>query len=381
MSKKSDNKLKIQDRFNGSEPVWEGLAADPMDSKVLSTYSWAVQWYNSMSDEKDHTIWVARWMRDNDYAKESIESIKKLSSMSIYPDEFEGFPLGMKLGPTARMLSLGAALLPKQISDLQLGIGLLMEKSKKIKQLSTISPTKSDIQTNIRAHIGELIGELELLVDDILSEKGIENWDATTYISSKNIKPQQSHAIAEWFSKQMKDVTDVLCGKADDQLLEGYSVFKKQTLKKYKEWLESLVVTFGEAKRKTPTRKAKRRKSPIDCVKNMKWQKSDDGVDSVHPSRIVGAAKVILFNTKTRTVTLLECESNYGLDVSGTSIVGFDAKSSKCKKIRKPKDFIKSAKGIGIRAFKSLFDGVKSVESEGKGRTNENTIILAVYDQ
>ena len=113
----------------------------------------------------------------------------------------------------------------------------------------------------------------------------------------------------------------------------------------------------------------------------MKWQKSDDGVDSVHPSRIVGAAKVILFNTKTRTVTLLECESNYGLDVSGTSIVGFDTKSSKCKKIRKPKDFIKSARGIGIRAFKSLFDGVKSVESEGKGRTNENTIILAVYDQ
>jgi hypothetical protein len=113
----------------------------------------------------------------------------------------------------------------------------------------------------------------------------------------------------------------------------------------------------------------------------MKWKKQDTelGVESIHPSRIIGASKVVLFNAKTRVVTLLEAENADGLDVKGTTVVAFDPKGSKCKKVRKPKDFIKGTKDGGIRAFKNAFDALKTDEKEGKGRTNEDTIILTVY--
>jgi hypothetical protein len=160
-------------------------------------------------------------------------------------------------------------------------------------------------------------------------------------------------------------------------------MFKKGTIRRYQEWLESVVTAFrGVKKVKTfSVRKPKRRTSPIDRVTKMKWKKSDTelGIESVHPSRIVGASKVVLFDTKKRDIVLLEADSADGLDVQGTTIKGF-AVDSKSKKVRKPKVFLQSIKGdIGIRAFKTAFDGLKTEEKTAIGRTNSEMVILTVY--
>jgi len=64
-----------------------------------------------------------------------------------------------------------------------------------------------------------------------------------------------------------------------------------------------------------------------------------------------------------------------GFAVKGTSIVGFDEKKSYTKKLRKPKDVLKSMLG-GIRQINNALNSLKTKQAKANGRLNENTIIL-----
>lgn len=372
---------KIEQQYWGDEPPWDHLPKNPEDIRVATQYCRAIQWYHNMADDADYKKWVLEWMSKNKYSAANIAFVKRLSDVSIYPDEVEGLRLGMTIGPIARMLTLGAPLYPQQIADLKKCVAHLIGKGKNTKEEASISGRPS-VQDHIREQVRDLIEDMELLSDKILSGEKVD-WKPEEYIRERGVKPMQSAMIADWFERQTQDINQVLDGKADEQLKEGYSFFKKAVLKRYQEWLTSLVDAFRQVKRAAPPiRRAKRRKSPIERVKRMRWLKENPelGITSQHPSRLIGASKAVLFNVKTRIVTLLEANSVDGLDVEGTSVKGFDLKSSKCKKVRKPKEFLSAIKGdIGIRAFKNAFDDLKTDEKEASGRTNEETSILIIY--
>jgi hypothetical protein len=372
---------KIEQQYWGDEPPWDHLPKNPEDIRVATHYCRAVQWYHNMADEADYKKWVLEWMSKNKYSAANIGFVKKLSDVNIYPDEVDGLRSGMIIGPVARMLSLGASLQPEQIANLKKCIAHLIAKGKSTKQEAAIAGRPS-VQDHVREQVRELIEDIELLSDKILSGEKID-WKPEEYIKERAIKPMQSGIIADWFERQIEDINLVISGKADEQLKEGYSFFKKPLLRRYQEWLTSLVDTFRQVKKAAPPiRRAKRRKPPIERVKKMRWLKENTefSITSQHPSRLIGASKVVLFNVKTRIVTLLEAETVDGLDVDGTSVRGFDPKSSRCKKVRKPKEFLSAIKGdIGIRAFKNAFEALKTEEKEASGRTNEDTIILCVY--
>ena len=372
---------KIEQQYWGDEPPWDHLPKNPEDIRVATQYCRAIQWYHNMADEADYKKWVMEWMSKNKYSAANIAFVKKLSEVNIYPDEVEGLRLGMTIGPIARMLTLGAPLYPQQISDLKKCVAHLISKGKQVREVIVASGRPS-VRDHVRDQVRELIEDIELLSDKMLSGEKID-WKPEDYIKERAIKPMQSGIIADWFDRQSEDINLILSGKADDQLKEGYSLFKKPVLRRYQEWLRSLVEAFRQVKKAAPPiRRAKRRKPPIERVKKVRWKKEDTelGIQSIHPSRVIGASKAVLFNTKTRVVTLLEAETVDGLDVEGTSIRGYDDKSSKCKKVRKVKEFLASVKGdVGIRAFKNAFDALKTEEKEASGRTNEETVILITY--
>lgn len=372
---------KIEKEYWGEEPPWDHLPKNPEDVRVATQYCRAIQWYHNMSNDSDCKKWVIEWMNKNKYSATNIGFVKKLSDVSIYPDEVDGLRLGMTIGPIARMLTLGAPLYPQQIKDLKKCVDHLITKGKQTRE-TVSSSNKPSVRDHVREQVRELIEELELIADKILLGENIK-WNPEEFIKERGIKAMQSSIIAEWFESQTEDINSVIDGTADEQLKEGYSLFKKPVLRRYQEWLKSVVDAFREVKRTSvPVRRVKRRKPPIERVKKIKWKKEDTdlGIVSIHPSRIIGASKVVLFNTKTRIISLLEAENVDGLDVEGTSIRGFNEKASRCKKIRKPKDFLKSVKGdVGIRAFKNAFDELKTEEKQATGRTNEETVILIVY--
>lgn len=372
---------KIEQQYWGDEPLWDHLPKNPEDIRVATQYCRALQWYHNMADDSDYKKWVLDWMGKNKYSANNIAFVKRLSDVSIYPDEVEGLRLGMIIGPIARMLNLGASLKSEQTTNLKKCVTHLINKGKATKE-EAVTSGRPSVRDHVRDQVRELIEDIELLSDKILSGEKID-WKPEDYIKERSIKPMQSGIIADWFDRQSEDINLVLGGKADEQLKEGYSFFKKSVLRRYQEWLRSLVDAFRQVKKAAPPiRRAKRRKPPLERVKKMRWKKEDTefGIQSVHPSRVIGASKVVLFNTKTRVVTLIEAETVDGLDVEGTSIRGFDSKNSRCKKVRKPKEFLASVKGdVGIRAFKNAFDALKTEEKEASGRTNEETIILIVY--
>jgi len=371
---------KIEQQYWGDEPPWDHLPKNPEDVRVATQYCRAVQWYHNMADEADYKKWVLEWMSKNKYSAANTAFIKKLSDVNIYPDEVDGLRSGMIIGPIARMLTLGAPLQTEQISNLKKCVAHLIAKGKNLKD-ETQASGRPSVQDHVREQVRELIEDIELLSDKILSGEKI-NWKPEEYIKERTIKPMQSGIIADWFERQTEDINQVLSGKADEQLKEGYSFFKKPVLRRYQEWLTSVVAAFRQVKKAAPPiRRAKRRKPPIERVKKMRWLKENAelGITSQHPSRLIGASKAVLFNVKTRIVTLLEAETVDGLDVDGTSVKSFDA-GSKCKKVRNPKEFLSSIKGdVGIRAFKNAFEALKTEEKEASGRTNEDTIILYVY--
>jgi hypothetical protein len=168
------------------------------------------------------------------------------------------------------------------------------------------------------------------------------------------------------------------------ELKEGYSGYSKRSLAGIKQLIEDIIKNCAEKianEKKTPTIRKKRRRSPIDVVKKLKYKKEDAeyAMISIVASKVVEAQKLVVFNTKYRAVTIYEADSSHGLSVKGTTIIGFDPKKSKTKRLRKPKDFFAKIKDKGIKVVRSTFESIRAVEKPATGRINQDTILYGVY--
>ena len=126
--------------------------------------------------------------------------------------------------------------------------------------------------------------------------------------------------------------------------------------------------------------RAPRPPKPVDPVKNSKdvvfMERCDElGIDSVNPRDAVGARFVWAYSTKYKILSLWEAEPG-GFKWSGSKLK--DAKSSKCKTVRKPEEFVESVRTGNPNRRRLLFDGLKTKERESAARLNADSIILAV---
>jgi hypothetical protein len=114
------------------------------------------------------------------------------------------------------------------------------------------------------------------------------------------------------------------------------------------------------------------------ALATFKYEKVNDKhkISSVSPEKIFGASAVLLYSTKYGRVTLLEAAPLGVLALKGSSVVGFDKATALEKACRDPKKLLDwSTKAKSRRTVKKL----KGKEYTGNGRSNANTIILAVF--
>jgi len=394
----------------GDEPVW----GEDKDRDLM--YCRALNWYHHMSEDADHAKWLLEYMRENNFDKEDIRAVAVTKRGAIHWGEF-GDELGINLGVHARILSVGGWIPPKTQDKFNRGIDRLVEIGKAKKEFREEKKEKEHhlvgVQERISAQVRDMIGELEM-VEDMVTQgeapvypcacvsadapvredaccpncggtKTVEVSSLDEWLTRRGCKGVHASRIAEWFRRRLVEIDAVLGGKADEQLREGYSVFNKKRIKAHREWLNDLISKCEHTKavsKKLRAPRRKRKKAPVDIVKNLKFKPSDGEfkVKSILPSKIVGAEKLVTFNTKTRVVTIFEAESREGLSVKGTTIIGFDEKKSVCKVMRKPQEIIGVvSKNGGIRAVKNAFNASKTVEKAPTGRINEDTILLGVY--
>ncbi len=131
----------------------------------------------------------------------------------------------------------------------------------------------------------------------------------------------------------------------------------------------------------TPRKKRQAKsKTPEQLVSKVKYEKKNEEfkLTSVSPTDIIGASKLIVFNTKYRELTIYTTLDPAGFIIKGTTIQNFSKDSSKSKKVRKPENILPVVKTSGIREINKHFTDLNTKSKTPTGRLNSNTIIMKV---
>ena len=115
-------------------------------------------------------------------------------------------------------------------------------------------------------------------------------------------------------------------------------------------------------------------------VAKMKYEKSNDEfkLTSIKPQDIIGASKLIVFNTKYRQLSIYYAKDLSGLNVKGSTLQNFSEDKSETRRLRKPHAMLQESVK-GIRAFNKAWGTLKTKATKPTGRINDKTIILKVF--
>jgi hypothetical protein len=365
-----------EEKWLGQEPSWTNQET-MSDAEKNSALIGAFNWYAYFVDTKQCRTFLLEYMQGVGRSKDEIALIKSLTD-----SEFNS-----QTGKIARMMSRG--LIPtenvkqkfvEQFKELLLKAKELSAEKQVVVSVST-APAPS-IQDRIRDKAGEEIGELEGIVDDFVMNKCKSTIDIENYLKGRNLSSVVAKKICDHYVGVSEEVMDAING-VDEQLVEGYSNFKKPELKRYKDFLDSIVVATNNLSvtNKPVRKKRKVKEKPASVlVSKVKYMKdfAELGLTSVPPEKMIGALQVWTFNTKTRTLSVYNAYNAKGLGVKGTTLQNFEESTSISKRLRKPEVTLKDVLGGGKIILRKLMGDLSTKESPATGRINEDTIIVRV---
>jgi hypothetical protein len=365
-----------EEKWLGQEPSWTNQET-MSDAEKNSALIGAFNWYAYFVDTKQCRTFLLEYMQGVGRSKDEIALIKSLTD-----SEFNS-----QTGKIARMMSRG--LIPtenvkqkfvEQFKELLLKAKELSAEKQVVVSVST-APAPS-IQDRIRDKAGEEIGELEGIVDDFVMNKCKSTIDIENYLKGRNLSSVVAKKICDHYVGVSEEVMDAING-VDEQLVEGYSNFKKPELKRYKDFLDSIVVATNNLSvtNKPVRKKRKVKEKPASVlVSKVKYMKdfAELGLTSVPPEKMIGALQVWTFNTKTRTLSVYNAYNAKGLSVKGTTLQNFEESTSISKRLRKPEVTLKDVLGGGKIILRKLMGDLSTKESPATGRINEDTIIVRV---
>jgi hypothetical protein len=349
------------------------------DSELIWQIQKALNWYNYNWSEKDYRKATLEYLKKNKYSKSDQEKVENASTVSF---DFRC------VGAYCRVSNNGVALPEAKKKLVQTHIDNLIKEGSKVQYLAPVADKpKVSIQDRINEQVSEYICELEIRVDELVNylTKPTSNkfqFEITEWIRKKDVKSMQAQMIADSFKPRIKELEEAISGK-DEDLKQAYSWISKPKLKKYLEFHQDMVVQLqaqAQFAKKIRKPRKKKKKKPEQLIAKLKYQKecTEFNLNSVDPREIIGAKKLVAFNTKYRTLTVYDASPLVdGFTIKGTTLIGFDEGSSKTKKLRDPKSVLSRMIG-GVRAINNAWETVKTKESVPNGRFNENTVIIQV---
>jgi hypothetical protein len=265
-------------------------------------------------------------------------------------------------------------------------IDSLIEKNKGIantesNEVQTPKDDSRNVQDFIKEVFAKMINPLEFELDQILTSQK-SAFDYKQYITHQ-VKPLYCKKIIEHYRNVLDEYKKAV-DETDPDVISAYSVYGKKSLKSACEYIQNIISecsTKIDTSVKTRKPRTVRKKPPAELVKKLNYCKEFKqlNMSSVLPSKIIGAQKLLVYNTKTETISLFEANSSHGLSVKGSTILHYDEKTSLTKKLRKPKEFFDAIKGKGIRAVKNALNEIKTKSKSVKDRINEDTILVEIY--
>ena len=192
------------------------------------------------------------------------------------------------------------------------------------------------------------------------------------------IKANAVNIIIEWLEPRVQEYDDAIT-KKDEDAVEFFSHLKKTELKRQHKVLSDAladcerVKSASKATRKTRVKKPQAADKQVAKLKFMK-DNNEFKVASVNPLLIVGASRVILFNTKNKRIEEYQTDRPDGFEVKGQSLQHVNR--SRGKTLRKPEEFLPIALKKTPKQFEKEFNNLTTKEYNPNARFNDSIIIL-----
>lgn len=349
VKRKNRQKTKSLDvQFNGPEPI---VVAE-------KGYQHALNWYNYQYDIDDARKWLVEYAKTN-MSKDEVKGLRNCPKHCIVTTA----------GWQARMILNGNDLSQSSLEFMNSRINAMVDVGLKTIRPKTSSAPVISIQERTKAKAGEIIALAESEVVD--SRQSMYDF---------LIKYEVNKTIAEYIREYYYPVYEEVHSN-DPEVKEMYGKNLTVERKFWKGLVDDLDRLISN-KKVTRVRKprSKKTKSAADLVKGLKYQtdSSQYKVVSVNPAHIVGCQQLWTFNTKSRLLTKYDAIGPAGLEVSRSTLKGFDPETSVTIKLRKPDDVLPLVLKSGKVTLRKLMDSVKAVQKPAKGRINIDTILLRV---
>ena len=358
------------------EPTWENIKEPCTQFKLITVF----QWYNDHKASKDARKYLLEYLKKTNQITESQNEAAQYLNISW----------NIVDGWVARCLSRGAVLSENTMQSFTDRILEFKQRLDSIVSVRGLDIPRTDepenvvsIQERVQNKVDYFIMELEAKFDDVWHRTSKEDFVPYTWMAENGVKPMHATKIAEYFRERAKEwVLMVDARKTDEYVKESYP-------RPHKEYIHgaNILLMFATDAEKLASNKnaAKkpRKKKPVSFEKKVsrlkfKTEDIDNKLVSINPTKILGAQKLWIYNTKYRKLGVYVASDAAGLDVKGSCIQNFKTSESVCKTIRKPIEVLNRVLGGGKLILRKVMDEVNSKPVKLNGRLNRETVLLRV---
>jgi DNA-binding transcriptional MerR regulator len=375
--KKTRDPLFADEKYTGSEPVWDTeralkMSQDEFDHFLRKSFSY-YNYYYAQKDLKKHMV---KWMQENGYNKKDVSAFIRSPDRSV-PMTAYGLLMANRQGMPFR---------EKELDYVKARIAVAITEAEP-ETIEVVAETTQivrapTIQDRLNEKTSEHLAYFEGIYDEIVVGATIDP-KAYDYFVTNSVPQSQLGKFENYVDTHRMYLTAAM-DKMDEQFVESYRHYRAADFKRHLAFFDLIQTSIDQYRQvKKATKKARVKRAPnkeklVSKLKYMKEEKTLKRV-SINPVDIIGAQEVWCYNTKTRKLYKYVADSVLGpLGIKGTSLTGFNTTTSVGKTLRKPeeklKEFAKASK-VQLRKF---LDDIRSTETAGNGRINPDTILLRI---
>ena len=333
----------------------------------------ALCYYNATLETKERVKTVMNHLRKNNKPYYDV--------LSEAPDyEF------LTLGSLLIIRNNGEYLSPEDSSRIESKLDALYEKYKAKQAATPIDDTEPkvpviSVEQRIIESARKQSEEFDYAIDAFFKNKK-SDFSAKTFLGTNGISGAVAKRIGEYYKSSLAEVEEAMEGK-DEQLVEAYSFLTKTELKRFRDLLASIIedcTNASLAAKSNRAPRAKKAKPAIVQIAKMKYltEFPDLGLKSVHPTKIVGAQQLWVYNTKNKKLGVYYASGASGFSVKGSSLLGWDPETSSQNGLRKPADTLPKVLEAGKIALNKILPSLTTISTKMNGRFNAETIIVRV---
>ena len=363
-------------KFTGEEPTWHNCPEEKYDDRVRQ----CLNFYNYYLDRDDFIPIIQEYMKNNSYSDGNIAVIPHVPKTS--------YILNIT-GKLCRCFNMGMPKFGKYPNTVKEYIGNLVSEAKRelfFKKNDSEQKAKVSKKPNVHTIMTEkvrtsILCELEEMLDVWIDPKvKIKRLPVASMLRGENIPVSFVGPVVQWLERHKNDYTDAYEKRCPD-MVEGFSYLSKPQLRNRIKALDEMlneIVLYKSSKKAARKPRTKKPKSADKQVSRLNYLNESEEycMQSCDPTRIVGAQKFFMFNTKYRKMTVFTSLGRDGFTVQGSTLKGFDESQSYSLTLRKPKEILPILSTKTERQIDKELSKLTTKRKPANGRINKDTILI-----